>query len=261
MTTPDRRRAPARKEYLTVPVEVKSVDAAKRRIELYSATWDLDLGGDVIHKGAFARTISHFKAGGKHIPLVDSHRYDSIFHALGSLADAEEDARGVASLWDVIGGADGERVMDRVEGKAVRTASIGYQTVKADRGKLTVDGKEREVRNLREIKWEETSLVLFPMNPAAEITGIKSFAELTQALKDGTLSDDERAHLRALLADPPPDEAKAGPDGLAPDDPTRLALEALCRDLTLSSLATGAPPRRPARGESRRSHLPHPHGD
>lgn len=215
MTTTDRRRV-ALKEYVTVPVEVKSVDTGRREIDLYSATWDLDLGGDVIHKGAFARSINHHKQG-KHIPLVDSHRYDSIFHAIGSLVEAEEDAKGVLSRWSVIGGVDGERTMDRVEAKAVRKASIGYVPIQTDKGTMKIDGKERPVRNIRELAWEETSLVLFPMNPAAEITGVKSIAELTAALKAGTLTDEEKSELRALLTEPaPPDEASA-PTGLAPE--------------------------------------------
>lgn len=225
-----------RREYLTVPFEVKEIDSRKREFEGYSATWDLDLGGDVITKGAFARTLGRFRAGQKAIPLVDSHRYGSIFDALGTLVEAEEDDRGLKSRWRVIDGVDGERVMDRLRSGVVRKKSIGYRTIKSEPGTLEREGKSIRVRKLQEVAWEETSLVLFPMNPQADVD-LASVKCLLDAAKAGTLTTEQKDELRALLEPPaPPDEATGAP-ALAPDDPKRLAIEAMARAVTLRSLA------------------------
>jgi len=234
----------ARREYLTVPFEVKEIDSRKREFEGYSATWDLDLGGDVIEKGAFARTLSRFRNGEKSIPLVDSHRYGSIFDALGTLVEAQEDDRGLRSRWRVIDGVDGERVMDRLRSGVVRKKSIGYRTVRSEPGTLEREGKSVKVRRLKEVAWEETSLVLFPMNPAADVD-LTSVKCLLDAAAQGTLTAEQKDALHALLNPPPappaldPHEPSDAPaeTGLAPDDPKRLAIEAVLRDVTLRSLA------------------------
>jgi len=196
------------KERITVPFEVKATDTQKRQIEGYSATWDLDLGGDIIQKGAFSRTITHFKAARHgYIPLLDTHDPSSIFNALGHLIDAEEDERGLKSLWQVIDGVDGERVMNRVSSGAVRKKSIGYTTVRAKNDVIRRDGTDYKVRRLLEIKWEETSLVIFPMNPAADITAVKSYADMLDAIRAGTLTSEQKLQIRALL-----EEADASAD-------------------------------------------------
>lgn len=243
MTTTDRRRAPSRKEYVTVPVEVKNVDGSKHQFEAYSATWDLDLGNDIIQKGAFTRTLNAFRAAANpYIPLVDSHSYDSIFDALGHLVEGEEDERGLKTLWQVTDGIDGERVMDRLRSGTVRKTSIGYVPIQTKNDTIQRDGRDVKVRRLLEIKWEETSLVIFPMNPAADVTAVKCFSDLADALRTGDLTPDQKRELRALLAEeeaPSPDGASSSA-ALAPDDPVRLAMEEAARDVILRSLAARA---------------------
>lgn len=256
-----------RREYLTVPFEVKEIDSRKREFEGYSATWDLDLGGDIIERGAFARTLGRVRQGEKSIPLVDSHRYTSIFDAIGTLVAAEEDAKGLRSRWRVIDGVDGERVMDRLRSGVVRKKSIGYRTIRSEPGTVEREGKSVKVRRLKEVAWEETSLVLFPMNPAADVDMASVKCLLDAAARAGTLTTEQKDALRALLDAPPP-EVPAGllyvplpsaspvePAALAPDDPKRLRLESLLRDLTLSSLARSPGPhyvvRRTARPPAR----------
>lgn len=186
------------KEYMTVPFEVKATDDGKRQFEGYSATWDLDLGNDIIHKGAFKRSIARFQRGEKHIPLIDSHNYGSIFNSLGHLIEAQEDDRGLLSKWQVIDGLDGERTMDRLRSGAIRKKSIGYQAIKTQKETVTREGKEIQARGLLEIAWEETSLVIFPMNESADVTAVK-MAALAAALKDRRLSDEEKETLVALF--------------------------------------------------------------
>ena len=60
-------------KFISAPFSLKAVDEGARTFKGLSSTWDEDLGGDVIHEGAFARTIDHFKASGRVIPLMDGH--------------------------------------------------------------------------------------------------------------------------------------------------------------------------------------------
>lgn len=243
----DRRRQPKAetKQRIIAPFEVKKTDAEARTFEGYLSTWALDLGHDVIHKGAFARTIEHFTRGAKKIPLVDSHNYNSIFSALGTLVDAREDDVGLWTKWRVVDGDDGDRVLNRISGGVIGKMSIGYIAVRYDYGKMSVEGVDYSIRNLYEVKLEEGSLVLFPMNEGADVdpTSVKSIAELLTAAQAGTLelTDEQKSQFRALL-DPPtppaPDPAADEVKGLAPDDPQRLQLEELLRDVTLRSLGT-----------------------
>ena len=85
------------------PFEVKAADVETRTFAGLAATWDEDLGGDVIQKGAFTRTLDHWRAAGgrRVIPLVDNHAYKlksnpSFRDIVGKLEDAREEDSG---LW------------------------------------------------------------------------------------------------------------------------------------------------------------------
>lgn len=218
------------------PFEVKALDTAARTFEGLASTWDLDLGGDVIHKGAFARTLDSWRASPQRVvPLIDQHRYGSAFDVLGKMVDAEETDTGLRARFEVVPGDDGDRLMARLKGGFVNGLSIGYEAGRYDFEDLQrADGVKERVRHLREVKLYEVSAVIWGMNPAALVD--------TQSVKAllGGLSPEEIAELRALLAAPAPAPADApasAPVGLAPDDPKRLAREALLRDLQLRTLA------------------------
>lgn len=245
---PDRRarsrRAPERKQFITVPFELKEINAEKRQFEGYSAAWSEDLGDDEIVRGAFAKTIGFFKAGQKAITLIDSHQYGSVLNAYGDLVDATEDDKGLWSKWELIPGDDGQRILDRLKGRAVRKMSIGYIPVRYE----FVTKAERRVRRLLEINWEETSLVLFPMNPDAAID-LDSVKALLRASKESDPEkrrqlmaelEEARDQLDAMLEEYATDDPSASqaPKGLAPDDPKRLATEAAIRDIHIRSLAS-----------------------
>ena len=50
---------------LGVTFAVKSVDQKARRFAGLASTWDLDLGNDVIHKGAFAKRLNDWRSAKK----------------------------------------------------------------------------------------------------------------------------------------------------------------------------------------------------
>lgn len=205
------------------PFAVKAADTAARTFEGLASTWDLDLGGDVIHKGAFSETLGHWKANPQRvIPLIDHHRYASAFDVLGKMVDAEETDAGLSARFEVVPGDDGDRLLARIKGGYLNGLSIGYQPVgPAEIEEVSrADGVKEAVRHLRNLKLFEVSAVIWGMNPGAlaSATSVKSLlgeltAEQKQELRDTldaeataeaaarnpTLGEEEQAALARLL--------------------------------------------------------------
>jgi HK97 family phage prohead protease len=214
-----------------VPFEVKELDQSRRRVIGKASTWGLDLGGDIMHKGAFRRSIDHWKGSRKAHPLIDNHQLrGSVRAVVGKMVDAEEDDVGVLAEWEMVPGRDGEEVMNRLEGGFVDSMSIDYQAV--DFKFENVDGMK--VRHLHEIKWAGTSLVIFPMQPSATVDAV-AYKSLHHALATGTLTDEQKDELRALLDPPAVEDAAPEPEALAPE--TLLAAKVALAELNLRRLA------------------------
>src|SRR5689334_18254856 len=78
---------------------MKAIDDDARTFEGLASTWDLDLGGDVIHQGAFKKSLAEWKSSGKVLPLLDSHNYFSVLSAVGKLEAAKETKAGLWTKW------------------------------------------------------------------------------------------------------------------------------------------------------------------
>lgn len=230
--------------------EVKSLDRKERTFEGDLSTSHLDLGNgwekDIVWPGAFKRTIQHFEeAADPYIPLLDSHDTFSIFSVFGHATELEEKLTGeslvyeleddeklsvpemlLRTKWDVIDGADGDRVLDRLRPGSVRKMSMGYRTIESDNQTLK---NGETLRNLREVALREGSLVVFGMNPEAEVDlgTVKGFLEQFK----NELSQAERGELArvyeklgALLDDEADlkEEVEDEVDGLASDELVRI---------------------------------------
>jgi HK97 family phage prohead protease len=197
--------------------------------------------------------LDHFKKSkDPYVPLLDSHGRGSVFNAFGLLEEGEEELTGktlkyemeeggtydvpemhLMTTWSVIKGADGDRLLDRIESRVVRKMSMGYDSEREEFVTLKGHGKTRV---LKEVKLGEGSVVIFPMNPNAEISKAKAILEMLD-LK--TLTQAERHELIALLkGEPLVEETPAQTSERAAEDPDRKALEALFQTLELHSLAT-----------------------
>lgn len=248
-------------EFMVAEFEIATKDEKERTFSGTLSTSHLDLGDgwgtrDIVHPGAFKRTMGHFrKAKDPYIPLVDSHRYSSILNVFGHLLDAEEEKTGKVLTyeleggkvlkvdemrfktdWQIIDGPDGDRVLDRLRPGSVRKMSMGYRSISEDFARLKDGG---QVRNLREVQLREGSLVIFPMNPETDVDRATVKLEVEALLEKAELTDEERSELSdlhnrlgALLKD---EEAEVG---LAPEDPRRLAIEARLLDLKARRLVT-----------------------
>ena len=206
------------------PFEVKATDDAALTFEGLSSTWDLDLGGDVIHKGAFSRTLDHWRASSKIIPLIDQHNYGSVRAVVGKMTDARETDDGLWTQWQILDTEDGREVYARLKGGFIDGLSIGYRVI----GDAPI---ENGARHIKEVALEEVSAVIWPMNPGARVQAVKA------ALQN--MTDEEKKELGVLSEAPAPTvEVDLEPVGLAPDDPVRLEAEALARDILIRSLAS-----------------------
>lgn len=198
----DTKRAQARFE-----IKADSVDEGARTFTGLASTWDLDLGGDVIRKGAFKRTLKSWRDSKAALPLLDSHNaYSSIRAVVGKLLAAEETDEGLVATFEVLDGPDGDEIWRRIKGGLVSGLSIGYRVIKQENA-----GDEDRLKGvwrfLTEVKLEEVSVCLWPMNPGARIDPDSMKSMLTpEAI--AAMPDDEKARIRALL-EPAPAEPEA----------------------------------------------------
>lgn len=187
------KRAVARFE-----IKADSLDEGDRTFSGLASTWDLDLGGDVIRQGAFKRTIKNWKASKSPLPLLDSHNaYSTIRAVVGKLEDAEETAEGLIATFSVMDGPDGDEIWRRLKGGYVSGLSIGYRALKQE-APSEEDRLKGVWRILTEVKLEEISVCVWPMNPDARVDP-GSMKSLLTPEAIGALSDDEKTQLRALL--------------------------------------------------------------
>jgi HK97 family phage prohead protease len=171
-------------EYLTIPFELKAAggDAPRGTIEGYGSVFGgLDSYKDTIAKGAFKQTLRDWKAKGKLPKMLLQHGGGGFFGGnatdmvpVGQWQDMREDDTG---LWmrGVLFDTGTDRAKDTYAAAAAGEMdglSIGFNTKKS-----TLD-EETGVRTLTEIKLWEVSLVTFPADDAARVTGVKTDGEL-----------------------------------------------------------------------------------
>jgi uncharacterized protein len=169
------------KQFKAFEVEVKA-NTEKRTIEAYASTFgNRDLGGDVVQKGAFSKTIAERFAGGakngvkvlwQHMPSMP----------LGLPIHMEEDSKGLYTISKISKTDWGDRALQLADDKVVDKTSIGYDVIKDD---YSSAGD----RLLKELKLYEYSLVTFPMNEQADILGTKSMDQLTGLLHEVGVTD------------------------------------------------------------------------
>ena len=121
----------------------------------YAAIFDRpDRGGDVVRKGAFARTLG--RAG--QVPLLWQHKAGAVVGRIEHLSEDERGLRVIASLGDA-------RLARLLETKAVDGLSFGYRVREA----RSAGG----LRELTELDLVEVSLVAHPMQPKARVHAVQ----------------------------------------------------------------------------------------
>lgn len=226
------------KKSLFIPLTVKMEDETSKRgtFSGYGSVFgNIDLGGDIVEKGAFAASLSEWNKNGQ---LPQMLWYHDSAEIIGEWTKMEEDEKGLyveGKLW-----VNGESRLERavqaynvIKSNSVKGLSIGYQLKDYENEELS-DG--RIITRIIRAKLFEVSIAPWAMNPQAAVSQVKKLTdgdgrilskrEVEKALRDAT--DLSRAQVKALLAD--------GYKGIYRDDEDSVDVENRDDSLDLSGL-------------------------
>jgi HK97 family phage prohead protease len=131
----------------------------------YAAVFDrVDRGGDVVRRGAFARSLS--RRGASPVPLLWQHDPAKV---IGTVDYVREDARGLRVIGRVTGkGPVAQAAIAMLRARSRPGLSFGYRVT---------DGRQGATRELRGLDLIEVSLVTRPMQPLARVHMVEGAGE------------------------------------------------------------------------------------
>ena len=155
--------------------DLKAVDGGQPgEIAGYASTFgNVDQGGDVVVRGAFAEALAEAKKEDRLIPMLWQHRQDE---PIGIWDEIVEDRKGlrVKGRLHIDFDPMAQRAYGHVKAGSIGGMSIGYQVPP---GGMAEDPKRRGVYQLTKLNLREVSLVTMPMNIAARVTDVKALIE------------------------------------------------------------------------------------
>jgi uncharacterized protein len=146
-------------------IELKGEPGDKGEIEGYASTFgNVDLGGDIVMRGAFESTLAKHRAEHRLPAMLWSH---DLSRPIGKWLDMREDGRGLLVKGRInINTRDGADAYQHAKGGSAVGLSIGYEVARADHDR---NGN----RLIQEAVLYEVSLVALPMNTQAGVTSVK----------------------------------------------------------------------------------------
>jgi len=177
-----------KKNYLVRPLKVKSVND-DGTFEGYGSVFHVeDSYKDVVVPGAFVKSIAHHKTKGMMPALLWQHNSSK---PLGVWEEMKEDEHGLFCkgrllIEDVQLAKEAHALL---KAGAISGLSIGYRTI--------IDEYDREsgIVTLKELELWETSLVTFPANDAARVTGVKNIRDFEKFLRDSGYAKSEATRI------------------------------------------------------------------
>lgn len=163
----------------------------------YGSTFgNVDRVGDIVEKGAFARSLEEHRKNGT-MPAMLLHH--DMTRPIGKWLKMEEDENGLYVEGKLTKGVrDADEAYALLKDGAISSMSIGYRVVRED-----YDYRSG-VNHLHEVALHELSLVTIPANAAAVVgavkdaDGIPNIRELEHVLREAGLS---RREAKAFLAE------------------------------------------------------------
>lgn len=140
-------------------------------IEGYASVFDnIDLQGDIVRRGAFAKTASERVAAGK-VKLMAKHyaHGGDTLEVIGLITEAREDEIGLWIHAELDGSEVAQAVRRKVLDGMVNSMSIGYSPLQW----ANVDFDGRQAVELTEVKLWEVTITATPANELAVITDAK----------------------------------------------------------------------------------------
>ena len=158
---------------------------------IFAVMGNVDLGNDMIHNGAFAKT---FTEHGRKVKVLDHHQAQSVRDVIGkplelreldraelpeAVTDAYPEATGGAwaKVQFLMDTPEGDGAFKRIKAGVVNEWSFGYDALDADFSTVKQDEADITIRNLRTLKLYELSPVVFAMNPATTTVSAKTVLE------------------------------------------------------------------------------------
>jgi uncharacterized protein len=170
-------------KFIERPFEIKGIEDGGVFTGYGSVFGNVDSYQEIVAPGAFADSLAAWKSSNRLPPVLWQHRSGE---PLGPYLEMSEDAIGLfvkgQLLVDDVQRAKEARAL--MKAKAVNGLSIGVVVREDSYDRAT------GIRTLKKLDLWEVSVVTFPANPQAQITGVKSSLEGL-----ATLADVER-HLR-----------------------------------------------------------------
>jgi HK97 family phage prohead protease len=157
-------------------LKVKALDEQTGTFTGYASTYHgVDLVGDTILPGSFKRSVDNQGDG---YPLLWAHQPSE---PLG-LAKVSDSAAGlVVSGSMVMADPAAQRAYAHLKAGSIKGLSIGFTLPPESSGKTTFNADG--TRTIRELKLWEISLVAIPANPLAQVTSVKSLAQVESLLR------------------------------------------------------------------------------
>lgn len=152
--------------------DVQYKDVGNGQIEGYASTWirQPDSYGDVVKRGAFAKTLAERWNGGKGIPFLWAHQMDNLKSFIGT-ATADEDDKGLHFVATFDETEEAQKVRQLYKDGRLRKFSFAYDVKEA--GQVTLEDGVK-ANELRELDLYEISAVTVPANDDAGVVDVKS---------------------------------------------------------------------------------------
>lgn len=148
-------------------LEIKAL--GNREFEGHGSVFgNVDLGGDIVARGAFTETLAQHRKDGTMPQLFWMHRPDQV---PGKWLDMSEDERGLKVRGVLATTPLGDEMHTLLKMKALHGLSIGFRI--KDR-EWRDDEEHGAVRVIKAVDLWEVSLVSLAMNPLARVTASKS---------------------------------------------------------------------------------------
>jgi uncharacterized protein len=193
-------------------------------IEGYAAVWgNLDLVGEIMQRGCFARSIAQVVPAGK-VPLMVVHYRDGgdTVEVIGRVTEAREDDYGLWIHADLSAATIAQDARTKVLEGLISGLSVGYRDIRATLAPMKIGDAEQLVTQHQECALLEVTVTGRPANPRAQITDAKSLVPAPQKSDEAPQGTQTPAPAGTV-------EGKSTPAG-TPEPP---ASHAIRRDLEL----------------------------
>ncbi len=154
-------------------------DDEKGEVSGFLSTFgNIDLIDDIVEAGAFKRTLNSMKKAGRGLKMLvlhSTHERAGLF-PVGGKEGLKETDEGLFSPGAPLNleTQTGREAFSDAKFGLLDSFSIGFIPERVEFVSKSVGGEKRMIRRILEARLMETSLVVFPANPKAAVTGTKS---------------------------------------------------------------------------------------